>query len=205
VIITPPPFDQWVSSGILTIGSYPMLAGNVAALLTPLIFVPILTYAFGRQDYNWESMKNIKRADDDVIVTASSDVEQVTGPSLTVEQLQIETGKLERTLNVARMLTVGLTVALLVLWPMPMYGSGYIFSPKFFTGWVSVGFLWLFCSGFGVVIFPVFEGRLTIVRTVKGIFGDITGKRKKTAAPVVEETDNASTGASSVEKITPKA
>jgi hypothetical protein len=180
-----------------------MLAGNVAALLTPVIFVPVLTYAFGRQDYDWESMKNIKRADDDIIITASSDVEQVPGPSLTEEQLQIETGKLERTLKVARMLTVGLTVAFLLLWPMPMYGSGYIFSPKFFTGWVSVGFLWLFCSGFGVVIFPVFEGRRTIVRTVKGIFGDITGKRKKTPAPVVE-TDNASTGGSSVEKVTPK-
>ena len=28
-----------------------MLAGNVVALLSPLIFVPVLTYAFGPQNY----------------------------------------------------------------------------------------------------------------------------------------------------------
>lgn len=42
----------------------PMLAGNVVALLSPLIFVPVLTYAFGTQKYDWVSMAMIRLGDD---------------------------------------------------------------------------------------------------------------------------------------------
>lgn len=59
---------------------------------------------------------------------------------------------------------------------MPMYGSGYIFSKPFFTGWVTVGIIWIFCSFIGVGLFPVFEGRGTLARTVKNIYLDVTGK-----------------------------
>lgn len=45
------------------------------------------------------------------------------------------------------------------------------------TGWVVVGIIWIFCSLFGVGLFPVFEGRKTLVNTVKFIFLDITGKK----------------------------
>jgi urea-proton symporter len=57
-----------------------------------------------------------------------------------------------------------------------MYGTGYIFSKPFFTGWVTVGIIWIFCSFFAVGLFPVFEGRMTLVRTFKNIYLDLTGK-----------------------------
>ncbi|GME83795.1 unnamed protein product [Ambrosiozyma monospora] len=62
---------------------------------------------------------------------------------------------------------------------MPMYGSSYIFSKKFFTGWVVVGILWMFCTGFIVVIFPLFEGRVGIYTSLRGIFWDLTGQSHK--------------------------
>lgn len=58
-----------------------------------------------------------------------------------------------------------------------MYGTGYIFSKQFFTGWVVVGIIWIFCSLFAVGLFPVFEGRKTLAFTAKAIFLDITGKK----------------------------
>lgn len=121
----------------------PMLAGNVAALLSPLIFVPVLTYGFGRQNYDWQSMKNIKRGDDTEIVRrASLDLEQVPGHlgplGQTAQEEEQEQKKLWKSAIIARTLTGCMTVALLVLWPMPLYGSGYIFSKKFFTGKFSV-------------------------------------------------------------------
>lgn len=58
-----------------------------------------------------------------------------------------------------------------------MYGSGYIFSKPFFTGWVVVGIIWIFCSLFGVGLFPIYEGRKTLVNTFKFIYLDLTGKR----------------------------
>ena len=114
----------------------PMLAGNVAALLSPLVFVPILTYAFGRQNYDWESMKAIRKGDDTEIVRrASVDLELVPGHSNTsADQEEAEQKKLKKSAVIARNLTGFMTLALLVLWPMPLYGSGYVFSKKFFTG-----------------------------------------------------------------------
>lgn len=58
----------------------PMLAGNVVALLSPLHFVPILTYSFGADDYDYESMRSIRRGDDsDVAAAANIDFELVPG------------------------------------------------------------------------------------------------------------------------------
>jgi hypothetical protein len=57
-----------------------------------------------------------------------------------------------------------------------MYGSGYVFSKKFFTGWITVGILWIFCSFGAVGLFPVYEGRRTLLRTFKFMYLDVTGK-----------------------------
>ena len=92
----------------------------------------------------------------------------------------MEQRQLSRSAKIARTLTVVLTLCLLILWPMPMYGSGYIFSKSFFTGWVAVGILWLFCSSFCVGLYPLWEGRKTSSHTIKAIFLDLTGKRKPT-------------------------
>lgn len=59
-----------------------------------------------------------------------------------------------------------------------MYGTGYIFSKQFFTGWVVVGIIWIFCSLFAVGLFPVYEGRHTLAFTAKAIYLDLTGKKR---------------------------
>ncbi|KAF2853618.1 urea active transporter [Plenodomus tracheiphilus IPT5] len=160
----------------------PMLAGNVVALLSPLVFVPVLTYAFGPQHYDWLSMKAIRRGDDhDLAVAAHVDLENIPGERRhSVIQEEEEQAKLMKASKIARWMTLFMTLALLVLWPMPMYGSGYIFSKKFFTGWIVVGILWMFCSAGAVGIFPLWEGRKTSIRTFKAIYQDITGRKKPT-------------------------
>ncbi|KAL5398090.1 hypothetical protein PMIN03_001415 [Paraphaeosphaeria minitans] len=161
----------------------PMLAGNVVALLSPLIFVPVLTYAFGPQNYDWVSMKAIRKGDDqDLATDAHVDIELVPGERRnSVAEEEVEQAKLLKASKIARWMTVFMTLAFLVLWPLPMYGSGYIFSKKFFTGWIVVGILWMFCSVFCVGFYPLWEGRKTSVRTFKAIFMDITGKGRPRA------------------------
>lgn len=160
-----------------------MLAGNVVALLSPLIFVPILTFAFGRQNYDWLSMAAIRLSNDtDIAIAAGTDLEHIPGAhsgDVTATDLakrDAEQTKLKRSSVIAKSLTVFMAVSLLVLWPMPMYGSGYIFSKKFFTGWVVVGILWLFGSCFCVGLYPLWEGRHTMKRTTTGILLDLMGK-----------------------------
>ena len=100
----------------------PMLAGNVVALLSPLIFVPVLTYGFGRQNYDWESIKAIRKGDDsDIAAHAHVDLEDIPGERhASVIEAEAEGKHLKKAAIIARSLTVFMTLALLVLWPMPM-------------------------------------------------------------------------------------
>jgi hypothetical protein len=59
---------------------------------------------------------------------------------------------------------------------MPLYGSGYIFSQSFFSGWVIVGIIWLMCSTMAVGVYPLWEGRKSLARNLGGMWADITGK-----------------------------
>lgn len=156
----------------------PMLAGNVVALLSPLLFVPVLTYAFGPQNYDYKSMAAIRLGNDhDIVAAANTDLEAIPGGTgMSAAEIELEQKKLSRASLIAKSMTGILTISLLILWPMPMYGTGYIFSKKFFTGWVSVGILWLFCSAFCVRLYPLFEGRHSMARTFKGIVRDLSGK-----------------------------
>lgn len=167
----------------------PMLAGNAVALLSPLVFVPILTYALGTQNYDWQSMKAIRRGNDhDLAIAVNVDLERIPGEERrAIEKEQEEQDKLFKASRIARWLTLFMAISFLVLWPMPMYGSGYIFSKKLFTGWVVVGILWMFCSAFCVGIYPLWEGRATSMRTFKAIFGELTGKGKPSRQAMVVE------------------
>ena len=155
-----------------------MLAGNVVALLSPLVFVPVLTYAFGPQNYDYKSMAAIRLGnDEDIAAAANTDLELIPGVTgMSAAESEAEQKNLTRASLIAKSLTGFMTIALLILWPMPLYGSGYIFSKKFFTGWVSVGILWLFCSSFCVALFPLWEGRHSMAGTLKGIVRDLSGK-----------------------------
>ena len=100
-------------------------------------------------------MKAIELDDDDDQLPPNDEEIQATVPGaqhrLTREELLAEARNLDRASFIAKSLAAFLTIALLVLWPMPMYGTGYIFSLKFFTGWVVVGIMWIFFSLFGYV------------------------------------------------------
>lgn len=142
-------------------------------------------------------MWNLRKVDDSAILIGSSaDPEGRAGSVVNAKAAQraaaaeaesdAEQAKLKKSALIARSITVFMALALIILWPMPMYGSGYIFSEKFFTGWVVVGILWLFCSTAAVGIFPLIQGRKTFAGTVKSMVLDARGKWK----PPVYEGDN---------------
>ncbi|RLV85672.1 Urea active transporter [Meyerozyma sp. JA9] len=173
-----------------------MLTGNVVALLSPLIFVPVLTLIFKPQNFDWSILKTITRVDEEEELIAATE-EKNTDPEdihpvksqITVmateiadsqeDRLEEETRKLNRSFKKAAVICVTLTLCLVILWPMPMYGTSYIFSKKFFTGWVSVLFIWIFFSAFMVIVYPIWEGKDAIAITFRGIYWDLTGQGHK--------------------------
>ncbi|MCJ1297291.1 hypothetical protein MMC08_000077 [Hypocenomyce scalaris] len=194
---------QYGNLSVTSTGSNnPMLAGNVVALLSPLVFVPALTYIFGPQNYDYKSMLLIRRGDDrDVAEAADIDFELTPGASNRSESDRLaEQAKLKRSSIIAKTMTGVMTVCFLVLFPMPLYGTGYIFSKKFFSGWVYVGILWLFFSAGCVGLYPLFEGRHSMARTFKGIVADLQGKglkRGKRESVIVGEAENYGSGTES--------
>lgn len=169
----------------------PMLVGNVVALLSPCIFIPIFTVIFGADNYDYQTMRDIRKADDhDVAAEAHVQLELVPGEApLTAEEE--EQRNLTRAAFIARTMTVVMTLILLVLWPFPLFGTGYVFSKPFFTGWVSVGIAWLFFSAFCVGVYPIWEGRHTIAHTSRCIWGDLTGTRTTSTEVIpAQELDN---------------
>lgn len=181
---------------------YPMLIGNVVALLSPVIFMVILTFAFKPQNFDWEILKQIKRVDEtaeiiealeptEVDPEKKSDEHEIEPVTTFADQmahtqkatiLAAETEHLRRASKIAGYICLFLTWALIIMWPMPMYGLKYIFSEKFFTGWIVVGFLWIFFTGFVVCVFPLFEGRKGIAFSLKGMYWDLTGQSYKLKA-----------------------
>lgn len=174
-----------------------MLAGNVVALLTPAITIPLFTLIFGMDNYDFEKFKQITRADDsefwkvDAVeelggsdeVASIREKKQANAPNkstgessapengmvaeyevddslsdeapIHIEELDpAEKALLDKYAKISRIITIVMAVCLLVLWPMTMYGTGYVFSKKFFTGWVAVGFVWIFFSTIMVIIYP---------------------------------------------------
>ncbi|SCU89371.1 LANO_0D04632g1_1 [Lachancea nothofagi CBS 11611] len=187
----------------------PMLTGNVVALLSPAIFIPILTYAFKPQNFDWELMKTITRAEETEEIEAAEGIsednnvqrESDSANSIDKEKLQAvksvvsvaqdipsekidameeeEARQLAKAGKLGTYLTCFFAVALLVVWPMPMYGSNYIFSKRFFTGWVVVLIIWMFFTGFAVCIYPLWEGREGLFTTFRGVYWDLTGQTYK--------------------------
>ncbi|KAF8001483.1 hypothetical protein HF325_003984 [Metschnikowia pulcherrima] len=173
-----------------------MLTGNVVALLSPLIIVPVLTLVFKPQKFDWNILKTISRVDEEEelleaessqspdperlapvksqIVTAAQEIAMAKA-----EDLEAESARLNKAFKFALTICGGLAICLILLWPIPMYGSGYIFSKKFFTGWVTVLFIWSFITAYIVIIGPLWEGREGCYTTFRGIYWDLTGQSYK--------------------------
>lgn len=132
-------------------------------------------------------MKNIRLVDDsDVTAAAHMDLEAVHGrhAALSPEAEAAEQAKLFRASKIAKITTATLTLVLLVLWPMPLYGTGYIFSQSFFSGWIIVGIIWLMCSTMAVGVYPLWEGRESLARNFGGMWRDITGRGGRRGGPI---------------------
>jgi urea-proton symporter len=100
----------------------PMLAGNVVALLSPLVLIPVLTLAFGLDKYDWQSMMNIRKGDDhDFATAAGMDLENIPGGhEETVREFEEEQRKLARASVISKTMTAVLVRFIPLTTPQPL-------------------------------------------------------------------------------------
>lgn len=71
----------------------------------------------------------------------------------------------------AKIVTAALSLIFLVLIPFPLYGTGYIFSRKFFVGWTVLVFIWSWAAALMIWGMPVWQSRMSIWSVVVGVLG----------------------------------
>lgn len=142
-------------SGEISIASVgaidPCLYGCVAGIGASTL-VTIVVSLFQNARYDWGTLKAV-RLDD-----GNGGEYDVSADNPTYDPV-----RLRRAAYWARGVTVFLFLALFIIWPLSMYGSGYVFSKTFFKGWVIVSLLWACGAILAVTVLPIIEGRHTLV------------------------------------------
>ncbi|OAA60291.1 Sodium/solute symporter [Niveomyces insectorum RCEF 264] len=188
----------------------PLVAGNIMSLTAPLVLTPLVTY-IRPQNFDWNLFKTaIKRGDDEHITVGGHLADSAEATAILAERQRHEEETdafLIKSRNRVLYLSCFLTLALTILWPVPMYASGYIFSKRFFTGWAVVLFLWAFGAALVITLLPIYEGRETILRTFQVAVGRAKSSRPVGAAPGNQGTivgvsrDASDDGSSGVQKV----
>ena len=75
---------------------------------------------------------------------------------------------LRRWYRIAWLFLIFIIAITFVVWPMPLYRD-YIFTKPFFSGWVTVAIFLQFFALFAVVIYPVYDGRHEIAKSIRGL------------------------------------
>ncbi|KAJ5220462.1 hypothetical protein N7468_009666 [Penicillium chermesinum] len=128
----------------------PCMYGTVTSCFSPILYSVVITL-IKPQRYDWADFKKEKLALEKLesdLTTAhhreiptqseQSDPEEAspTGAAYSAKELK-------RWGSIAAFWSIATFLGHWVIWPLPMYGSGYIFGKTFFVAWVVVGIIWL--------------------------------------------------------------
>ncbi|EJT97150.1 Na+/solute symporter [Dacryopinax primogenitus] len=151
-----------VQSGVVnltTLGTNEALAaGNISAIGIPLLLVPIITF-LKPDNFDFATFKQIQKVDD----SSYDETHGLSHAEAEKAELALTThlsdGQLWRSRNIAAAVSLVFVLFYLVLFPLPLYGTNYVFSREFFTGWIVVAFLWAWFAAIVIICLPLVEGR----------------------------------------------
>ncbi|EGN99399.1 hypothetical protein SERLA73DRAFT_108889 [Serpula lacrymans var. lacrymans S7.3] len=195
--------------GELTIAStgalYPNLAGNMGAFCSGTLISVVVTLIKPDNDFDWSETKRINPRGRDLDKRANSSGVADAPPTptgaekqkaeFTTEESSVKENDLlseqpedyemlKKSLKIATWAALIMSFIIVFLIPIPMFLSHYIFSLKFFKGWVIVCVIWLFISALITSVLPLWESRKAISDISRGMIRDTFGGglRKQKAA-----------------------
>jgi len=141
------------SGGVVDIaslgGAFPMLYGNVVAILSSGLICVVVSLS-QRKVYDWKEMNthmNIVEADMSEELKAE------------IAQRQQDEATLEKAYKFSLKGGGILTIICVVLWPLPLYFSGYVFDLGFYSMWVGIAIVWVSVAAFTIICMPIWEAR----------------------------------------------
>lgn len=166
-----------------------MLAGNLAALgvgtiisVGSTLIWPDMTFSFASTPFADENTSGTPQLatdeTDDEKKGGYVDVTTAAVPQLPTHAQTEDSVSLKRAFRFAVIFSLVLTLILIILIPLPLFFTSYVYSPAGFTGWVAVSFVWVFYAIGCVVLYPIFESRTALKEITSNIIKDFTGRGK---------------------------
>ena len=149
---------------IITTGEMtPLLIGNVVSISVGAAVV-IIGSLFKPQNFNFELMKQkILVVDDRIRSIIEKDTNEI---------------QLKRDARFTYRYAIALSLVLVVVWPLPLYFSGYVFSLYIYSLWVGLAFAWAIIAACVIVLLPLIESRVGIIQVMRKIAGGSVSLRQ---------------------------
>ncbi|KAJ5567768.1 hypothetical protein N7535_007074 [Penicillium sp. DV-2018c] len=173
----------------------PCVYGTVASCMSPIVYSVLITLV-RPQNYDWGDFKKVKLSLEKLDSNLTTAPLDKNGRSeVGVEEgdrgrASFDQKELKRWARIAAVWATATFLGHWVVWPLPMYGSGYVFGKKFFIAWVVVAIIWLWLSMLIAIFYPIFDGGIQQMRNVyRGLRGQKSVDEVKSCNPNTSPSD----------------
>ncbi|KAJ5391174.1 hypothetical protein N7509_006664 [Penicillium cosmopolitanum] len=158
----------------------PCVYGTVASCFSPILYSVVITL-IKPQNYDWAHFKKEKLALeklDSELTTVHHDEPSSQNVAGSIEEGGVNSAsadaqELKRWGRIAAFWSVATFLGHWVIWPLPMYGSQYVFGKKFFVAWVVVAIIWLWGTMLIAIFAPLLDGG---IQQILQVYRGLTGK-----------------------------
>ncbi len=141
-------------------GAFPMLYGNVVAILSSGLICVIISLAQNKK-YDWKEL-------DKHMSLVTDDMEQHEITSTEAMKREQDEEQLRKAFKFSVRGGGLLTLICVVFWPMPLYFSGYVFDFGFYGLWVGIAIAWVSIASAIIIFMPIVEARKGIAKVASG-------------------------------------
>ena len=141
-------------------GAFPMLYGNVVAILSSGLICVVVSLA-QRKTFDWKDL-------DKHMSLVTDDMEEHEITSTEAMKREQDEEQLKKAFKFSVRGGGLLTLICVVFWPMPLYFSGYVFDFGFYGLWVGIAIAWVSCAAAIIIFMPIVEARKGIAKVASG-------------------------------------
>lgn len=142
------------SGGVIDLASlgnnYAMLFANITAILSGGIIAIIGSLAAGKT-FDWNDLKT-----------------KITLVEITATQETEDEETLKRAFKFSVRGGGAMALILIIVWPMPLIASGYVFEIGAYAVWVAISVIWVSIASAIIIFLPLIEARQGIAKVFSG-------------------------------------
>ena len=141
-------------------GAFPMLYGNVVAILSSGLICIVISLAQNKK-FDWKDL-------DKHMSLVTDDMEQHEITATEVAKREQDEEQLKKAFKFSVRGGGLLTLIVIIFWPMPLYFSGFVFDFGFYGLWVGIAIAWVSAAAAIIIFMPIVEARKGFAEVFSG-------------------------------------